>query len=242
MQHDFWQTRWDAGQIGFHRASVNPNLVRHATTWLGKMAHTTAAEQGTGLVLSQERILVPLAGKTVDVTWLAARGAAVVAVEFVEPAVRSYFHELGQKPLERRVDVGLRFDASVASDDGATQAGSVTFWSADFLALEPTHVGALTAVYDRAALVAVSPERRSDYVTHLARLTPSGARLLLVSFDHDRPNGPPFSVPPEQVTALLAPWFELSLLANDDILEQEPYFKQIGMKYFREHVWLGVRK
>lgn len=242
MQHDFWQSRWERGHIGFHSEGVNPNLVRHAATWLGTSQQATNTEPETNLDLAEECILVPLAGKSVDITWLAARGACVVAVEFVERAVRSYFDELGQKPLERPFDVGLRFDACVPTHAGTSGAGSVAFWAADFFALRPEHVGTLTAVYDRAALVAICPERRRNYVEHVASLLPKGARLLLVSFDHDQPGGPPFSVPPEQVTALLEPWFTLTLLSNDDILEQEPRFKQRGVTCFREHVWLGVRR
>jgi thiopurine S-methyltransferase len=237
MEQSFWHERWDKGQIGFHRDEVNPNLVRHLQAWV-----PSASPDGQGGALAQQRILVPLAGKTIDVTWLAARGADVVAAEFVEQAVRSYFVEAKLTPTEQRYDAGLRFNAKVPGEVASQPGGSVEFLVSDFFALRPEHVGPLTLVYDRAALVAISPERRAEYAQQLALLSPRGARLLLVSFSHDQGNGPPFSVPPEDVRHLLSPFFELTLLADENIIEREPRYKDRGMTYCHEHVWLGVRK
>lgn len=243
MDHSFWQSRWGKGQIGFHRAEVNPNLLRHLDVWLGGTRQTSRPRS-----LQGERVFVPLAGKTVDVTWLAAHGASVVAAEFVPQAVESYFAEINRKPRQHHFDKGVRCVASLrddnthASQPDAQQPGVVEFLVADFFALTQAHVGPVTCVYDRAALVAVSPERRPTYAAQLAELTPPGARLLLISFTHDLTSGPPFSVPPQLVRELLSPWFTLTLLADDDITEQEPRYKDRGMSFVREHAWLGVRK
>ena len=79
---DFWQTRWDTSQTGFHEAKVNSFL----------LAHVDSLELQAG-----SRVLVPLCGKTVDLTFLGER-ATVVGVEFVERAAADYFAERGTTP------------------------------------------------------------------------------------------------------------------------------------------------
>jgi thiopurine S-methyltransferase len=237
MERSFWQSRWNQGQIGFHRPDVNPNLTRHLSAWLPAGSFCDSR-----VVLAEQRVFVPLAGKTRDVAWLAANGASVVAVEFVEQAVKSYFDDEKLEPAVCTIDVGLRFVSPVPKSDAARCHGTVEFLVSDFFALEPKHVGSITAVYDRAAMVAINTDRRAEYAARLAHLTPQGARLLLVSFEHNQDSGPPFSVPAEQVGKLLSPWFDLAQLSDDDILEDEPRFKARGMTYLREQVWLGSRK
>jgi thiopurine S-methyltransferase len=234
MDHSFWQSNWGLGQIGFHRADVNPNLVRHVQTWL-----PSASAQTSFTGAERPRILVPLAGKSVDVTWLASRGAHVVAAEFVEQAVRSYFAETNVRAEVQPMDVGSRF---VALQSEGPLSGSVEFLVSDFFKLRSEHVGPITAIYDRAAFVAIDPACRVEYAHQLGRLCRPGARLLLVSFYHSETSGPPFSLSGEEVRRLLSPLFELTALADDDILEQEPRFKARGMKSLREHVWLGIRR
>src|SRR5690606_40973507 len=58
----YWLHRWDEGRTGFHRDDVMPLLQRH---WPALELPADAA------------VLVPLAGKTLDMHWLAARGHPV---------------------------------------------------------------------------------------------------------------------------------------------------------------------
>lgn len=69
MQADFWQARWQRNEIGFHLSEVNPYLLRHWPT-LGLSADS--------------RVLVPLCGKSLDLSWLAGQGHAVLGVELAE--------------------------------------------------------------------------------------------------------------------------------------------------------------
>ena len=57
MQHEFWHQRWQENRIGFHRGEVMPLLEKH---W-----HALQLP-------SSGRVLVPLAGKSLDMVWLAA--------------------------------------------------------------------------------------------------------------------------------------------------------------------------
>jgi thiopurine S-methyltransferase len=58
MHTEFWQSRWQRNDIGFHAREVNPMLVRHWSVVCRDNA---------------SRVLVPLCGKSIDLLWLANR-------------------------------------------------------------------------------------------------------------------------------------------------------------------------
>ena len=78
MDPGFWNERWREGRIGFHQQQVTPLLERH---W-------TAVGVPAG-----GRVFVPLAGKSLDMAWLAARGHGVLGIELSEVAVTQFFDE-----------------------------------------------------------------------------------------------------------------------------------------------------
>jgi len=55
-----------------------------------------------------------------------------------------------------------------------------------------------------------------------------GGRVLLVGFQHGLPDGPPFDLTPDAVTALYAPHGEVTLLGEDDVTEESPQFRARG--------------
>jgi thiopurine S-methyltransferase len=170
-----------------------------------------------------------LCGKSLDLTWLEAQGHQVLGVEFVEKAAQEYFAARGLEP-------------TVSTEGGALsyQAAEVTIVVGDFFAVSPDSYGKVDAIYDRAALVAIAPERRQHYVAHLASWLRPGGSLLLISFEHDMGSGPPFSV--AETPDLLRSYFEVTPLHEEDVLETEPRFRQRGATYLRERVWLGTLK
>jgi thiopurine S-methyltransferase len=221
MEQSFWRERWDDGRIGFHEALGN-ELLRHH--WPELLARQRARGVDAG-----SRVLVPLCGKTTDLTWLREFGHDVVGVEFVETAAVAYFAERGVTP--RRFERG---GAVCYEYDG------VSIWVADFLEMNPEHVGTFDLIYDRAALVALAPEQRQRYIDRLALLSNPGALLFLISFEHDFGSGPPFSA--AGVESWMAPAFTLERRFEHDILETEPRFKERGASYMIEIAWFGTRR
>lgn len=199
----FWQARWDEGKIGFHEGRAN--------RWLARRIDVLE-----GAPPAPRTILVPLAGKAVDVAWLASRGHRVVAVELVETAIAAFFAENALTPARSRIGAFERW-----------QAGGVDFLCGDVFDLTRADVEALgrgpvDAVYDRAALIALEPAVRERYVATLAALLDPGARTLLVGFQFGLPGGPPFDLPPDVVRALYAPHGEVVTLGEDDITADSP--------------------
>lgn len=211
MERSFWDERWAAGQIGFHLSDVNPHLPRHGHR-LGPPG----------------RLLVPLCGKSVDLVWLAEQGHDVWGVEFVPAAVDAFFAERGVVP-----------EAFTIGPWPARRHGRVTLVTADVFALDPAALGTFDALWDRAALIALEPPRRREYVQRLRALARDDARLLLVTLEHDLGSGPPFSVDEAELPALYAGAFSLERLDDRDVLEAEPRFRERGATRMREQVWAG---
>lgn len=217
MQHSFWASRWQQGQIGFHRSEVNPNLTAH---WEGLLKWVGAA--------ASANVLVPLCGKSLDLNWLQQQGHSVVGVDLVEQAAMGYFEQFGTVPEVTPKDFGKEYR------DERTR-----ILVGDFFELEPRAVGSFALAYDRAALVAVEPHRRREYVGVLARLLSPGAGVLLISFEHDMGSGPPYSVP--EVERLFGDHFSVERRQERDILEEEPRFRDRGASSLHEIVWFARR-
>ena len=213
MEQDFWRTRWAQGQIGFHQAQVNPYLRRY---W------PNLGQAGGG------KVLVPLCGKSLDLVWLAAQGHAVLGVELAERAVADFFAEQGLEPeIERR---------------GAFQvhrAGRLELWCGDFFALQAEDVAGCTALYDRAALIALPPAMRARYAAHLAAMLSAPCDGLLVSLEYPQAQleGPPFSVEEEEVRALLAAAWQLDRLERMDVLSENERFALRGLRRMDEVIY-----
>lgn len=213
MEPSFWHARWQEGQIGFHRASVHPDLLAHA-----------ASAWGPG----PQRVLVPLCGKSHDLPYLAAQGHTVVGAELSPLAVAALHaeHQLPAQPVSRgplRVwdNPGLR----VLEGDF-------------FLATPDDGGGPCTAAWDRAALVALAPDQRAAYVAHLRTWLQPGAVLLLNTFQYDqsRHDGPPWSVDDDVVHALFADCAR-TLLARRDLLATEPRWAERGHTWVTDALW-----
>lgn len=206
MDHDFWHSKWAKQEIGFDQFEENPHLASH------------------GAVLGRgKRVLVPLCGKSIDMTFLAAAGHVVVGVELVERAVKDFFTTLGGKPKVTQEGAFTRYDA-----------GSVVIFVGDFFKTTRELLGPVDALYDRASLIALPEPMRRDYARHLRTLMPAHAPGLLVTVEYDeaKAKGPPFSVRPPELEALYgAPHVEAlgELLVTDN-----PRLKEAGA---REKAW-----
>jgi thiopurine S-methyltransferase len=214
MEITDWLQRWDSGQIGFHREEVGQELAAH----VAKLGDAPPA---------WTRVLVPLAGKSRDMTFLARRGHPVVGVEVAEKAIDAYFAEHGITPAR-----------SQAGDHERYEGGGVTLLRGDMLSVRPEAVGLFDAAYDRGALVAMRPDQRDAYARTVLALLRPGARVLLVAIEYDQAqmSGPPFSVEAHEILRLYGEACSIELLSSADALE--PRFQERGLTRMREVTWL----
>lgn len=215
MDPAYWQGRWERGETGWHKAEVNPYLVRH---W-------AAAGVAPGA-----KVLVPLCGKTLDLGWLAEQGHPVLGVEISALGAEAFFAEAGLTPARRAVGPFTVLEAQGV----AIAVGD--FFALPALADELADVGGL---YDRAALIALPPERRGAYAAVLCGALPAAARglTITIAFEQAKKPGPPFSVAPAEVRALFGDRFEIAELCDDDVLAHNPGFVAAGLASLREHAF-----
>jgi thiopurine S-methyltransferase len=204
MEPEDWHQRWESNQIGFHESQVNAYLARHYAL--------------LGLARGQT-VFVPLCGKSLDLRWLADQGAHVLGVEWSPIAVESFFAEQGLTPRTRK---DRAFTVS--------ESGPIRLLCGDYFALAPADLAGVQAVYDRAALIALPPERRAEYVAHLDRLLPGARRTLLVTLEYpqEQMQGPPFSVAEREVQMLFA-GASIERLGTQDVLADTPRFREKGL-------------
>ena len=210
MEPEFWRERWARNQIGFHLPEVNPYLQRH---W-PRLALADGA-----------KVLVPLCGKSLDLMWLASLGHRVMGVELSEQAVEAFFSEQGVTPRVSRQGAFKVY-----------QADLIELWCGDFFALGADALMGCTALYDRAALIALPPLMRVQYAEHLNNLLGSGCQGLLITLDYDQAQkaGPPFAVTDEEVKVLFGAHWTLNVLEKQDILGASWKFVQDGVTRLEE--------
>ena len=191
-----------------------------------------AAHWPTAGVTAGATVFVPLAGKTLDMHWLAEHGHRVVGIELSRVAVEAFFEE-----------AGLAAEAGNEAGIDYLEHGDIRLYCGDIFALTPEHLQGATACYDRAALVALDVETRWRYAATLAALLPAGSSTLLVTVEYAQQemSGPPFAVMADEVEALFATNFALMHLRSTDVLDGEPKFKSRGVTAMRECAWQLIR-
>ncbi len=215
MTPEFWHTRWEAGQIGFHQPEV----------------HSYLPQLWPNLPLKgRETVFVPLCGKSLDMLWLLERGHRVVGIELSPLAVEAFFAESGLMPEMEQFDRYrcYRFD-------------ELTIYCGDFFHLEAEALREVSVVYDRASLIALPPPMRQRYAAHLNALLPQPVSIFLVTlhYPQEQMQGPPFAVSPAEIEQLYGERFMIQPLVERSILAEEPRFQQQGLTALEENsYWL----
>lgn len=213
MDHDFWQQRWEQGQIGFHQQRPTPLLEQY---W--PEIHAPAGC----------RVLVPLCGKSLDLLWLAERGHRVLGVELSPIAVQQFFTEHRMTP-----------DIRVSASGTHYASGPIEIVVGDAFALDDSLLSSCRAVYDRAALIALPANLRRKYVHRVyARMAP-GTRALVVDLEYPEgeKQGPPFSVDASGMRSLFGERWNVELLERRDILDSQPGFQAEGVTALHTSAW-----
>lgn len=217
MDTDFWLTRWQNNEIGFHKTEPNRYLRRFVDR----------------LASPEQPIFLPLCGKSVDLAWLAQRGARSIGVEVCELACRAFFEESNQT-------------AKVTQEGNfrVYHSSETTIYCGDFFDLPPSVVTNASGVFDRGALVALPSKMRQHYAQHMSALLARGVRMLLVAIEYKQSemNGPPFAVMETEVRELYSEHFDIELLLTDDVLADNPHIQQRGVQSFVEKVYLLERR
>jgi len=174
MSNQLWLQRWEEKNIGWHEKGVNQFLENYF--------HLLNLEKDS-------TIFLPLCGKTRDISWLLNHGYNVVGCELSGVAISELFEELGKVPKISIVD-----NFKVYSSHG------ITIFEGDIFNLTKELVGKINAIYDRAALVALPLELRTQYTALLQNITNNAKQLLItVLYEQELHNRTPYSISKEEI-------------------------------------------
>lgn len=213
VDNQHWLDRWKENRIGFHESAVN----RQLQTYLPQ----------AGLV-SGACVFLPLCGKAHDIAWIARQGFEVIGIELSSIAIEAFFAE---NSIEYQ-----RFD----SDRFAVyKADNICLLQGDFFDLRNDDLGACDLVYDRAALIAMSPQQRPRYYEHMLSIMPTDSDMLLITLEYDQAEmrGPPFAVSEDEMREHYADAFSITLLERNSIIDDQPRWRKAGLTALDEAVF-----
>ena len=208
MDAEFWHSKWQQSEQGFHLNEVNPLLKKHF--------NHLSVDEG-------ERVFLPLCGKTLDIGWLLERGCRVVGCELSQVAIDQLFEQLDLVPTIFELGPLKHYCAQ-----------NLDVFVGDIFELSKEVIGPIDLVYDRAALVALPDAMRKQYSAHLVNLTEC-ARQLLICFEYDQAliDGPPFSIVEVAVQQYYGDHYRVQMLERVELSEP---FKSVDK--VAETVWL----
>ncbi len=220
MEPQFWLERWQENQIGFHQSVINPLLTDY---WSNLR------------VSPGSQVLVPLCGKSQDLSWLAEQGHSVIGIELSDIAVADFFKQCGSAPSQQAAGSGVHY-----SDE------QVSIWCGDYFHYPTATAQLADQVFDRASLIALPADRRQAYVDKLLTLITPNAQILLITLEYKQASmaGPPFAVLPDEVETLYGQQFDIEQLGHFplDMEEEGQRFAQKGVEQMAERLWLLSRR
>lgn len=192
-ENNLWLERWKNKEIGFNQNQENSFLVQY----FDKLK-----------LENNSQVLVPLCGKTIDISWLLAQGHAVVGVELSETAVIELFEELNIRPNISKVEELILYSTE-----------NLKVFVGDIFKVNAEILGKIDAIYDRAALVALTIEIRKEYTEHLRKISNHAPQLLLCfEYEQSLMNRTPYSVEEQEVKVHYDEHYELELLVRNPIV------------------------
>lgn len=206
MKHEFWHDKWQKNEIGFHLNQPHSLLVKYIDSLN---------------LENNNRIFLPLCGKSLDIHWLLAQGYHLIGIDLCPIAIEELISELAIPFTERKLEKLTHYHHP-----------QIDLFVGDFFELTSSNIGKIDAIYDRAALVALPEEMRTDYAQHLMQIS-NQATQLLISFEYDQSvmTGPPFSISPQQLKDYYSKQYQLQLLDSQTELLK-------GKVDAEEKVWL----
>lgn len=161
--------------------------------------------------------------------WLREQKHSVLGVELSAIAVQAFFEENRLSPHRMISGKFDRYDANFIS----TLCGN-------FFDLSKNDLAKVSAVCDRASLVALPPEIRKRYVFHLLSILPPTTKILLITFDYPQAemSVPPFAVSSDEVEVLYQEYAEVRLLARLNVLAQNQRYRERGLSQLHESIFL----
>ncbi len=213
MQAKDWLARWQENRIGFHEGDVNPHLKRYIKDFELKPG---------------DRVFMPLCGKAHDIAWLAGQGYGVIGIELSAIAIEAFYEEFN-----------LQYQQFQSDRFVMRKSDNIILLQGDYFDLQSEDLEACKLIYDRAALIAIDESNRSRYSSHMQSITASDCDMLLVTLDYDQEqmSGPPFSVSREDVFEHYQSEYQIQVMEENDVLDEQSRWRKQGLTALAETVF-----
>ncbi len=213
MEFEFWDNCWQRESQPFHLSEAHTFLVRYVQQYFS----------------TDQKVFVPLSGKSLDLPFLAELGYYPVGVEFNPKAVNRFIEE-NQLEFSSEVSNAANGHKLVRYHNDAMEV-----WLADFFDITSDQIGKVRQVYDRAAFIALPEAMRRDYAKHLKSLLAKDATLLLVTMDYvpDEMSGPPFHITLDEIKQQF-PEGKVEELCRCSLLDSHPRWKELELSRLDE--------
>jgi thiopurine S-methyltransferase len=156
----------------------------------------------------------------------------VIGIELSQIAIEAFFEENS-----------LSFERIPSNRFEIYQSGNITLLQGDFFELTDDDLQYCRLVYDRAALIAMEGDSRLRYYDHMLSILPQSCDMLLISFEYDQQEmqGPPFSVPTDEILQHYREHFSIKLLETNSIIDERPRWRKVGLGALQESVFSLTR-
>lgn len=192
-ENKLWLDRWENKEIGFNQQEVNPFLKQYFSELnLPKFS----------------KVLVPLCGKSIDISWLLEEDYQVIGIELSEQAVIALFEELEIIPVISHVGELILY-----------RSENLQVFVGDIFKVTTEMIGKIDAIYDRAALVALTKELRIEYAKHIVTISNNAVQLLLCfEYDQSLMNRSPYSVDEDEVKRHYDALYKIQVVCKEEII------------------------
>lgn len=195
-----WKEKWKSDDIAFHQHRANPLL----KTLMPQLELSAGSP-----------ILVPLCGKSHDMTLLTALGYKVIGVELSLIAIKAYFQHQGQSANRKKHKRLVRWSHA-----------DTAIWCGNIFDLQAEDIGPVAAVYDNAALTAFAADERAAYIDHISELSNRAPILLLTA---ETPSQDSCKEVDKEVSSLYAANYSIKLLHGEQKMMQDPCLPEQGL-------------
>jgi thiopurine S-methyltransferase len=212
-----WINRWENNQIGWHKSDFNSRMIE----FLPNLNLQKGSE-----------IFVPLCGKSLDMIYLLNQGFKVIGVELSKIAITDFFAENN-----------IEFEIQKNADFNIYKSANITIYQGDIFNLKKKYLQDISAIYDRASLVALNPQLRSEYGKLFDGIISRGVAYLLLTLDYnqEQSDGPPFAVSKNEIENIFANWEILQVDSFNDI-KNETKFKESGHLFLNKDTYILKNK
>jgi thiopurine S-methyltransferase len=215
IPNNYWISAWKSNKIKFHQKAINQNLISYFDDLNLK---------------NNSKILVPLCGKTSDILWLSQQGFHVTGIEISHIACQDFFQ-----------DNKLDFCVTKGKDFSSYQHDNIELLCGNIFDINLKRK--FQAIYDRAALVAIHPSLRKDYVNFLIKVSSKNSRILLVVFESEHnPVIPPFPIAEDEIKQLFHENFTVLQLSRNEIKKLPAVMIKNGHKKIFFSTYLLIKK